>query len=241
MQLYDMYQDGHSPAHGTLALLTEFFSFQLAAVAIALISFSLYRNEILSLRHEVWLLFVVGTALNVVVVLLLAVAVFSPKILPSLWRWLMNLAQKLFPHRAEQWRCWGEVQLTELHQCAAHYRKERSTLLRCFCTSFAQVAVYHSIPYWIALSLGVTGQSLWEMIALQSVLFLSVSSLPLPGAVGLSEGGFLIFFRGVFPATTLSAGMMLSRVVSFYCFLLLAGVFVATRTVYSFRTPLHNN
>ena len=153
----------------------------------------------------------------------------------------MNLAQKLFPHRAEQWRCWGEVQLTELHQCAAHYRKERSTLLKCFCTSFAQVAVYHSIPYWIALSLGVTGQSLWEMIALQSVLFLSVSSLPLPGAVGLSEGGFLIFFRGVFPATMLSAGMMLSRVVSFYCFLLLAGVFVATRTVYSFRTPLHNN
>ena len=153
----------------------------------------------------------------------------------------MNLAQKLFPHRAEQWRCWGEVQLTELHQCAAHYRKERSTPLKCFCTSFAQVAVYHSIPYWIALSLGVTGQSLWEMIALQSVLFLSVSSLPLPGAVGLSEGGFLIFFRGVFPATTLSAGMMLSRVVSFYCFLLLAGVFVATRTVYSFRTPLRNN
>lgn len=241
MQLYDMYQDGHSPAHGTLALLTEFFSFQLAAVAIALISFSLYRNEILSLRHEVWLLFVVGTALNVVVVLLLAVAVFSPKILPSLWRWLMNLAQKLFPHRAEQWRCWGEVQLSELHQCAARYRKERSTLLKCFCTSFAQVAAYHSIPYWIALSLGVTGQSLWEMIALQSVLFLSVSSLPLPGAVGLSEGGFLIFFRGVFPATMLSAGMMLSRAVSFYCFLLLAGVFVATRTVYSFRTPLHNN
>ena len=91
MQLYDMCQDGHSPSHGTLALLTEFFSFQLAAVAIALISFSLYQNEILSLRREVWLLFVVGTALNVVVVLLLAVAVFSPKILPSLWRWLMNL------------------------------------------------------------------------------------------------------------------------------------------------------
>lgn len=132
MQLYDMYQDGHSPAHGTLALLTEFFSFQLAAVAIALISFSLYQNEILSLRREVWLLFVVGTALNVVVVLLLAVAVFSPKILPSLWRWLMNLAQKLFPHRAEQWRCWGEVQLSELHQCAARYRKERSTLLQVF-------------------------------------------------------------------------------------------------------------
>ena len=187
MQLYDMCQDGHSPAHGTLALLTEFFSFQLAAVAIALISFSLYQNEILSLRREVWLLFVVGTALNVVVVLLLAIAVFSPKILPSLWRWLMNLAQKLFPH------------------------------------------------------LGVTVQTPWEMIALQSILFLSVTSLPLPGAVGLSEGGFLIFFRGIFPATMLSAGMMLSRVVSFYCFLLLAGVFVATRTVYSFRTPLHNN
>ena len=67
------------------------------------------------------------------------------------------------------------------------------------------------------------------MIALQAVLFLSVSSLPLPGAVGLSEGGFLLLYQTVFPAAVLPGAMLLSRSVSFYLFLLLIGVFLAFR------------
>lgn len=235
MQLYDMYRDGHSPAHGALALLTEFFSFQLAAVTIALTGFFLYRQEIVSLSESVWLLFLVGTALNLIVVLLLAAAVFCPKVLPALWGWLMRLAQKLFPRRAAQWKQWGEEQITDLHHCATRYRAEHATLIKCFLTSLVQVIVYHSIPYWISLALGITGQTPWEMIGLQAVLFLSVSSLPLPGAVGLSEGGFLLFFRNVFPTAALSVGMVLSRTVSFYLFLLLAGLWTAMRALASLR------
>lgn len=39
MQLYAMYRDGHAPAPGALALLTDFFSFQLAAVFWASVGF----------------------------------------------------------------------------------------------------------------------------------------------------------------------------------------------------------
>ena len=40
MQLYAMYRDGHAPAPGVLALLTDFFSFQMAAVTLAVLGFS---------------------------------------------------------------------------------------------------------------------------------------------------------------------------------------------------------
>lgn len=40
MQLYAMYRDGHAPAPGALALLTDFFSFQLAAVFGPVLVFS---------------------------------------------------------------------------------------------------------------------------------------------------------------------------------------------------------
>ena len=240
MQLYDMYRGGHPPAQSAMALLTEFFSFQLAAVTIGLTSFFLHRQEILSLHQGIWLLFLVGTALSLSVVLLLVAAVFSPKVLPTLWRWLMRAAHKLFPRRAASWQRWGEEQIAELHRCAACYRKEKATLITCFATSFVQVIAYHSIPYWTSLALGVTGQAPWEMVALQAVLFLSVSSLPLPGAVGLSEGGFLVFFRSIFPAATLSAGMVLSRTVSFYLFLLVAGLWTAFRAAASLRGPAYS-
>lgn len=235
MQVYAMYRDGHSPAHGALALLTEFFSFQFAAVSVALIGFFSFRQEILSLDGGVWLPFLVGASLNLAVVLVLAAAVFSQRALPVFWRWLMALAQKLFPHRATRWCSWGEAQIAGLHQCAASYRQEKKTLVKCFGTSFVQVLAYHSIPYWVSLALGLYGQLPREMIGLQAVLFLSVSSLPLPGAVGLSEGGFLLFFRHIFPTSLLSAGMVLSRIVSFYLFLLFAGLFLASRALCSVK------
>ena len=147
----------------------------------------------------------------------------------------MALAQKLFPHRATRWCSWGEAQIAGLHQCAASYRQEKKTLVKCFGTSFVQVLAYHSIPYWVSLALGLHGQLTREMIGLQAVLFLSVSSLPLPGAVGLSEGGFLLFFRHIFPTNLLSAGMVLSRIVSFYLFLLFAGLFLASRALCSVK------
>ena len=67
------------------------------------------------------------------------------------------------------------------------------------------------------------------MVGLQAVLFLSVSSLPLPGAVGLTEVGFLLLYQTVFPAAILPSAMLLSRTVSFYLILLCCGLVIASR------------
>lgn len=98
-----------------------------------------------------------------------------------------------------------------------------------FLTSLVQLAAYHSVPFWVYLAFGLQGQSFWAMVGLQGVLFLSVSSLPLPGAVGLTEGGFLLLYQTIFPGALLPSAMLLSRTVSFYFFLLLSGVFLAFR------------
>ena len=57
-----------------------------------------------------------------------------------------------------------------------------------FLTSLLQLTAYHSVPFWVYLAFGLNGQSAIAVVGLQAVLFLSVSSLPLPGAVGLTEG-----------------------------------------------------
>ena len=209
MQLYAMYRDGHAPAPGALALLTDFFSFQLAAVFWASVGFFLHHAQLIRLGNGVWLCFAFGAVLNLLVVVALCGAVFSPRALPTLWGWLMRPARRLFPQRAEGWRRWGEKQM--------------------FLTSLVQLAAYHSVPFWVYLAFGLQGQSFWAMVGLQGVLFLSVSSLPLPGAVGLTEGGFLLLYQTIFPGALLPSAMLLSRTVSFYFFLLLSGLFLAFR------------
>lgn len=138
-------------------------------------------------------------------------------------------ARRFFPRRAPALEAWGKSQWQDMRQCIQCCKDHKKQLGTMFLTSLVQLLAYHSIPFWVFLAFGLSGQTLWSMIALQAVLFLSVSSLPLPGAVGLSEGGFLLLYQTVFPAAVLPGAMLLSRSVSFYLFLLLTGVFLAFR------------
>lgn len=229
MQLYVMYRDGHAPAPSALALLLDFFSFQLAAVVLGLVGFFLHRTQLFLMPRGVMLCFLVGAVLNLFTVILLTGAVVSPRVLPALGRGLMRPLHRFFPRRAANWEAWGKTQWKDLRQCVQCCRTHKKQLTAMFLTSLVQLTAYHSIPFWVYLAFGLSGQSLWHVVGLQAVLFLSVSSLPLPGAVGLTEGGFLLLYQTIFPAAILPGAMLLSRSVSFYLFLLLSGVFLAVR------------
>lgn len=231
MQLYAMCRDGHSPAPSALALLTDFFSFQLAAVVWALAGFLLHRQQILSLGRGVLLCALVGVGLNLLVVLVLCCAVFSKTLLPRVWGWWMVPARRLFPRRAPGWQDWFLGQWADLRQCTRCYSAHKKQLGQMFLTSLVQLGAYHSVPFWVYLAFGLSGESLPGVLGLQAFLFLAVSSLPLPGAVGLSEGGFLLLYTAVFPAALLPSAMVLSRGVSFYLCLLVSGLFLAGQTL----------
>ncbi len=65
---------------------------------------------------------------------------------------------------------------------------------------FIQMFAYFSITFFIYKAFGLSGYNLFEIVALQSFLYLTVSFVPLPGASVASEGGFYLFFAQVFPA-----------------------------------------
>ena len=66
---------------------------------------------------------------------------------------------------------------------------------------------------------------------MQSVLFATVSGIPSPGAVGVSEGGFLEIFRNVYSESILHEAMLLNRGVNFYLFVIISSVIVMLYTV----------
>ena len=68
---------------------------------------------------------------------------------------------------------------------------------------------------------------LYAAIALQALLFVSVSAIPTPGAVGVSEGGFLVLQRVLFPDKVIGSAMLLSRGISFYIPLAVSGTVIA--------------
>ena len=84
-----------------------------------------------------------------------------------------------------------------------------------FLTSIIQLLAYFSITFCVCKSLGITGISWARTTLSQASLYVAVSSLPLPGAVGVTEGGFAILFASLIPAELMGVAIILSRFVSF--------------------------
>ena len=55
-----------------------------------------------------------------------------------------------------------------------------------------------------------------QIIFTQAVLYGTVSGIPSPGAVGVTEGGFIEIFKTIFPEHLLRSAMILNRGINFY-------------------------
>ena len=92
------------------------------------------------------------------------------------------------------------------------------------------------IPYFIYRAFHLTAFGMIDFIALQSVLYLAVCFLPIPGSAGASESGFVKLFKVLFQSALIVPAMLLSRVASFYFILLFSGaVSLAMQFVLSYR------
>ena len=61
---------------------------------------------------------------------------------------------------------------------------------------------------------------------MQAVLFATVSGIPSPGAVGVSEGGFIELFKKFYPKNQIASSMLLCRGINFYLFVLISCIVV---------------
>ena len=99
-------------------------------------------------------------------------------------------------------------------------------MLKTILTTFVQVIIYYTIPYWVYRSFGLNELNIIQIITLQAVLYATVSGIPLPGAVGVSEGGFLNLFKIAFTEKIINGAMLLNRGISFYLYVLISGIVV---------------
>ncbi len=91
--------------------------------------------------------------------------------------------------------------------------------------------IYYSVAYWVYRSFGFYQYNILQIVGLQAVLFGTVSGIPSPGAVGVSEGGFIAIFKNVFPETLISSAMMLNRGINFYLLMIISMISVIISTL----------
>lgn len=227
MEIYYMHKDNISVAHSTLALLMQLCSIQIVTITVGIISAVLHFAV---LKSGLIYLLILGIILNSSALMLLIIAIFSKKLSEGLIKFVVKILKFFKIRNIEKKQEKLEKEL-ESYQTSAKYIKEhRILMLKTVLTTAVQMLAYYTVPYWIYLAFGLNNSNIFDILTLQAVLYATVSGIPSPGSVGVSEGGFLGIFRNAFPETVISSAMLLSRGVNFYLLILISAIVVVIST-----------
>ena len=227
MEIYYMHKDNISVAHSTLALLMQLCSIQIVTITVGIISAVLHFEV---LKSGLIYLLILGIILNSSALMLLIIAIFSKKLSEGLIKFVVKILKFFRIRNIEKKQEKLEKEL-ESYQTSAKYIKEhRILMLKTVLTTAVQMLAYYTVPYWIYLAFGLNNNNIFDILTLQAVLYATVSGIPSPGSVGVSEGGFLGIFRNAFPETVISSAMLLSRGVNFYLLILISAIVVVRST-----------
>ncbi|MDE6285008.1 MAG: flippase-like domain-containing protein [Bacilli bacterium] len=226
LQVYFMTKDKIPVSHSLVALIVELFSFQVASCVLAWLGIIFSYDLLVASIGKIKYLLILGLTVNFLLVSGLLILLFSKKIALKLNHGLYAILR--FIHFKKADNVYNSIlkQIDEYHDSALFLKNHKSIIVKTILISFGKLFLYHSIPYFVYLAFGLHDFTILDFVWMQAVLYISVSSLPFPGAVGVSEGSFVILFKLLFPEAILSSAMLLSRGISFYIFVLITGLLI---------------
>ena len=234
MQVYYMYKDKISVANSTLALLMNLACVQIVTISMAFVGLIFnykYMNGILIG------FFILGVTLNLSALVLWLIAIFSKRMTKGLINIVVKILKFFRVKNIESKQEKIENELKKYQDSATYIKKNKLVILKNLFTTYIQFFVYYSISYWIYKSFGLSEHSIFTIVTLQSLLYATVSGIPSPGAVGVSEGGYIAIFAAVFHENLIDSAMLLTRGVNFYLFVLISAIIVMINTMKERKEP----
>lgn len=232
-QVYYMTRRGIPAAYAALDMLLLTACYQLTAMAYALAAWLICPKVTDALGTGLGVLLGYGMTVTGVLTAAVVLLLVKPALARSLALAGLKFAARVrlirdLPRRVEKLDA-----LCADYRRAAELLKRRKwlfVLLMAICA--VQMTALYAVPWTVYAALGLSGAGITELIATQALLSVAVGTLPLPGAAGAGEGGFLAAFSALFPPELAPAAMLLSRSISFYLPLL----FTAAATLWLHRS-----
>ena len=223
MQIYYMHKDGIKVANATLALLINLTCIQVITISLALFSIS-FNHQYLS-TPLLWL-FAIGIMLNLGSLSLLLISITSRRVT----KWIIDKAVKVLKFfkvkNVEEKQAKLEKELKTYQIGARYMNTNKWIVIRTLIFTFVEFIAFYSISYFIYLAFGLNQYNIFELTTMQAVLYGTVSGIPSPGAVGVSEGGYMAIYGKIYSESILSSAMLLTRGINFYLFMIISSIVV---------------
>ena len=217
MQIYTMYRDNIKVDRSTLAVVVHLCCYQISTIILGVIG-GVINHEFLS-GGLVWL-YIAGITLNAVVCIAMFVCLLSPVLAHKIVNLFLKLLKKFKYKKYDKVEASVEETVNKYIEGTRFIKQHKIIFFKALLVVMIQEIAYYSIPYFVYRSFGLTEYSWLRMVSIQAMLFSSVSCMPLPGAVGVSENAFLRIYQKVFKTEYLSSAMVLNRTINFYFFMI---------------------
>ncbi len=219
MEIYYMRKDKIPVTSSTIALLLETCSFHIVTILFGVIGV-IYNYDLT--KNGFIYIFIVGLALKAMLLAIMLICLFSKKLSDVLVKLFLKILKIINYSKLEEAKTGVNKALEEYHKSARHIKKHKGILLKSTLIVTIQVIMYYTVSYFVYRSFGLNDYGYFKLITLQALLFVSVASLPLPGAVGISESAFLKLYITIFGVANLAGATIMTRGVNFYLFMIIS-------------------
>lgn len=232
MQVYYLSKDGFRVTKATNIIMQNFILYQLALVTVGTIALVLniifdYFKSALVLKYLV----TIGFIINSLVMVFLFIISFSEKFN----KFIVNLALdiltrlKIVKDREKQKEKWME-RCNDFHEGATYIKNNKFLCFKGYIYNIIALVMLYMIPYFVFLALGDIGSiSLVSATVASSYVAIIGSFVPIPGASGGIEYGFLEFFGNFVGGSLLSATLLIWRSITYYIPMIVGAVILNFR------------
>ena len=211
--------------HGTMALLTELTSFQIATFLMENVATFWILTGRIRLNKMMLALAVLGYLMNLIFIAALVVIMLSEGLKKKIVNGIRFLIMKLpFGNKKRLGAKMDEI-VRDFEDCKLFFKRDPVLALKVTTVSLIQIICWFSVPWAVYHAMGESGSSYGSMFLHQIILYMTTALLPFPGAEGISEFSFVKLFAGIFTSVPVAAAVLVNRGISFYFLLILSGIF----------------
>jgi len=223
-QVYYMKKDGVEVSASSLCVMIVTVAYQIGILLICLFAFVLKRDLIVQNLGFMKYLVIFGIVINFGLFAAFVCATFNKTFLEKAFTGCIRLLAMLkIVKDAPKIQEKMELQISEYRKGADYIKNNPRVLFLVLATVIIQILSRLSVAYAVYKAFGLHGYDYADIITLQAFLALGVEYLPIPGAIGATETGFLSVNKLIFGSDKLMSAMLLSRGISFYAFLIISG------------------
>lgn len=227
MQLYYMCRDKNGLSESSVVLMTVALIYKLVLVLIGIAMLVFWYQPLTVYLREFFPLYLLGLALNLILVLILLAVMLAPKGIKNVMLRAERLLVKIRLLKESEQRIEKIDNFVGGYQSAVHFLIEhrRKVLNICAFTLLQRCSVF--ILTWIVYrGFALEGTDAVTVAFLQASVYIAVDMLPIPGAQGITELMYRHIFAGIFTGGYLMPSLYVTRGISFY-FPLIVGMVIA--------------